>query len=412
MNSISIVKKSPLATAWQMLICLLAAQLVVSFVGRSLAPLTVLISNDLSLTHAQVGLLPAALFFGQSLAAIPSGISVDRIGSKKQLLIVTIILALGFVMIAKSNAFLQLLLFVVIAGGAYGAMHPTTNRGILYWFPQHKRGIAMGIKQMGITVGSALAAIVLIPLAASIGWRVALMLSCGLLLLIGIISSLYYRDPVLKKEKTTSPEKVSLIKQFHKMLKNKPLLLISISAMGLQGVQLCLTTYIVLFAFDQLSFSLVTAGALLVIAEIGGSIGRVGWGAISDVMMNGKRMPVMYLVTIITACCILLMTYLQPGTSFLYISLLVFIVGFCISGYNGVWMNIVTELVPKEESGLATGITITISSWGVMIVPPFFGFLVDSSGTFSAGWLFLVLLMGGISILLRSTSVAAKKLES
>ena len=71
-------------------------------------------------------------------------------------------------------------------------------------------------------------------------------------------------------------------------------------------------------------------------------------------------------------------------------------------------MNIVTELVPKEESGLATGITITISSLGVMFIPPFFGFLIDKSGDFSAGWGFLVLLMGGIVLLLRSTSVALK----
>src|SRR5690606_17329013 len=162
------------------------------------------------------------------------GILVDRIGSKKQLLIVIIILALGFVMIAKSNAFLLLLIFVVIAGGAYGAMHPTTNRGILYWFPQQKRGMAMGIKQMGSTGGSALAAIVLLPLANSIGWRMALILSCGLLLLIGILSSLYYRDPDRKEEKTASSEKISIAKQFRKMFKNKPLLLISISAMGLQ----------------------------------------------------------------------------------------------------------------------------------------------------------------------------------
>ncbi len=408
MNSISILKKSPMATAWRMLLCLLAAQLIVSFVGRSLAPLTVLISKDLSLTHAQIGMLPAALFLGQSLAAIPTGILVDRIGSKKQLLIVTIILALGFVMIAKSNAFLLLLIFVVIAGGAYGAMHPTTNRGILYWFPQQKRGIAMGIKQMGITGGSALAAIVLLPLANSIGWRLALILSCGLLLLIGILSSLYYRDPDGKEEKTASPVKISLAKQFRKMLKNKPLLLISISAMGLQGAQLCLTTYIVLFAFEHLTFSLVIAGALLVIAEIGGSVGRVGWGTISDVMLKGKRMPIMYLVTLITACCALLLTLLQPGSSLLYTMLIIFIFGFCISGYNGVWMNIVTELVPKEESGLATGITITISSLGVMFIPPFFGFLIDKSGTFSTGWVFLVLLMGGIIILLRSTSVALK----
>lgn len=404
-------KKVALSMAWKMLLWLLVAQIMVSFVGRSLSPLAVLIGVDLSLTNAQIGMLPAALFLGQSLVAIPSGILVDRIGSKKQLLVTTICLGISFGLIALSHQFILLLVVVAIGGGAYGAMHPTTNRGILYWFPQRKRGLAMGIKQMGITVGAALAALILLPFAKEVGWRPVLIISCLVLVAVGFLTSFYYRDPGKEVPVYNEEKKASLLEQLTSVLQNKPLLLISISAMGLQGAQLCLTTYIVIFTYEKLAFSLVIAGLLLVIAEVGGSIGRVAWGTISDTFFKGERMTIMLMVTVLTAVCALVFSTLTAGTPLVVVMMIVLLFGFCISGYNGIWMNIVTELVPKEKSGLATGITITISSWGVIIIPPVFGYIVDKSASFSSGWLFVMGLMGAVFILLQQTMKQMKKLN-
>lgn len=397
-------KNDRLSMAWKMLLWLFIAQLMVSFVGRSLAPLAVLIGADLSLSNTQIGMLPAALFLGQSIVAIPSGMLVDRIGSKKQLLVTTIFLSVSFGLIPLSNQFYLLLIAVVLGGAAYGAMHPTTNRGILYWFPQRKRGTAMGIKQMGITVGSALAALILLPIAKDIGWRPVLLISCVCLAVIGFFAALYYRDPGVPEEmKELQKPKESIRRELKEIMRNKRLLIISISAMGLQGAQLCLTTYLVLFSYSILGFSLTLAGFLLVIAEVGGSFGRIAWGTISDLFFAGERMRVMVIVTILTALSAFLFSILSAETPILLTILLTFIFGFCISGYNGVWMNIVTELVPKEKSGLATGITITISSWGVLFIPPLFGYIVDKSGSFSSGWFFLTILMGVVFILLIQT---------
>lgn len=388
--------------AWTMLVWLLLAQVMVSFVGRSLAPLTILIGNDLSLSRTQIGLLPAALFLGQSLSAIPSGLLVDRLGSKKQLLGTIVLLGLSFILISMMEQFYLLLLVVAVGGGAYAAMHPTTNRGILYWFPQRNRGTAMGIKQMGITVGSALAALILLPLAKEIGWRPALFISCLLLLGVGAIVSYYYQDAtgsVILKDSMVN--KKNFIKDLRSITKNRSVLLLSISAMGLQGIQLCFTTYIILFAFEKLKMSLVLAGFLLVIAELGGSIGRIAWGSISDKFFAKDRMIIMIIVTISTGICALVCAVLLSTTPLVVVFLVVFIFGFSISGYNGVWMTIIIELVQKERSGLATGVTITISSWGVLIIPPFFGFIVDSTGSYTNGWLFIALLVIVVLLILK-----------
>lgn len=398
-------KEHTLQIAWKMLIWLLLAQIMVSFVGRSLAPLTILIGEDLSLSNTQIGLLPAALFLGQSLAAIPSGLLVDRLGSKKQLFGTIALLGVSFILISLTTQFYLLLIVVVIGGGAYAAMHPTTNRGILYWFPQRSRGTAMGIKQMGITAGSALAALFLLPLAKELGWRPALFISCLVLLAVGVLVSYRYQDPadsMAKKDALLTKGKFQ--EDLRKILQNKQVLLLSISAMGLQGAQLCLTTYIILFAFEKLEMTLILAGLLLVLAEIGGSVGRVAWGTISDKYFAGNRMIIMFIVTVLTGMCALVCAVLLPATPLIVVLCTVFIFGFSISGYNGVWMTIIVELVQKENSGIATGVTITISSWGVLIIPPLFGYIVDISGSFSKGWLFIASLMAVVVLLLKQTT--------
>ena len=170
--------------AWKMLVFLFIIQFAIAFVARSLAPLGLIIGKDLQLSMSQIGMFPAALFLGQSLISMPAGALTDKIGSKKMILAITLLLSGSFLAMVFLPSFALLLVFITMAGFAYGASHPTTNRGIVQWFPVKERGSAMGIKQMGVTLGSALAALSLLPLANAYGWRIALSVSGCCLLLI------------------------------------------------------------------------------------------------------------------------------------------------------------------------------------------------------------------------------------
>src|SRR5699024_3707420 len=177
-----------MSRSWKMLVWLFVIQLVIAFVGRSIAPLGLVIGEDLNLTKAQIGMFPAALFLGQAIISIPSGLLTDRIGSRYMMLLITLVLGTTFLIMSVTSSFILLLLFIVFAGFAYGSSHPTTNRGVVYWFPQRMRGTAMGLKQMGVTVGSASAAIILLPIANNNGWQVAVLCAAVSLLVVGLRS--------------------------------------------------------------------------------------------------------------------------------------------------------------------------------------------------------------------------------
>lgn len=396
---------------WRMLWWLLATQVLVAFVGRSLAPLGVLIGHDLSLTKAQIGMLPAALFLGQSIAAIPVGFLADQLGSKKLLLALTVCLGASFMFMTMTSFFILFLIMIAIGGLGYGAMHPVSNRGIIYWFTAEKRGTVMGIKQMGVTLGSALAALLLLPLANEFGWRPVLFGAGLLLIIVGYFTYLFYYDPPNEQGKhTVIPSK--FFASMKLILRHKPLLLVSLSAVGLQGCQIILNTYLVIFAYEKLGIDLVLAGILLVISEVGGSFGRVGWGVISDRIFKGRRLIILILISLFSGVISLFIASLPAGTPFAVMTVITFVFGFCISGFNGVWMNAATELVPREQSGAASGFSIMIGSWGVILGPPIFGYIVDKTGSFSAGWIFLSsILIVVILLLLWTMSIVRKNRE-
>jgi len=380
--------------SWKMLVWLFIIQLFIAFVGRSIAPLGLVIGEDLHLTKAQIGMFPAALFLGQAIISIPSGIVTDKIGSRKMILFITLLLGTTFFVISVTQSFILLLIFIVFAGFAYGASHPTTNRGIVYWFPQQMRGTAMGLKQMGVTLGSASAALILLPIASNYGWQTATLFASVSLLVVGIFIYFVYKEPEnnqLEQDNQTK-EKINLA-QIFQLFKHKILVLITISAMLLSGTQMILNTFIILFAYEKIGLTLIVAGTLLIIAELGGSLGRICWGIISDRIFKGKRIIVLLLISMIVAVVSMIIALLPSGTPFFILAIIVFIFGFGTSGFNGIWMNATTEIVEPTQSGVATGFSITFSSLGAVLFPPIFGSVVDYTGSYTGGWLFVTVLM-------------------
>ncbi|MRG84854.1 MFS transporter [Salinibacillus xinjiangensis] len=391
----------PNFTPWIMLTILLSTQIAVAFVGRSIAPLGPLIEENLLLTKAQIGMLPAALFLGQSIISLPSGMLVDRLGSRGLLLMLSLCLGLSFMLFSFLSSFIIMLILVVIGGFGYGAMHPTSNRGIIYWFPVNKRGTAMGIKQMGVTAGSALSALILLPIAVEWGWRAASFSAAILLICIGMFSFIFYQDPPLETHDLKNKTSVKgFLSSFSELAKNKSLLAISIAAIGLTAAQLSFLTYIVFYLDEELKLSLYLAGLLFVVTEVFGSIGRIAWGVISDKIFSGKRIIVLIIISIITAVNSIIIILLPENISLLLIFPFVALFGFCITGFNGMWMNSASETVSKDKAGTATGFSLMLGSLGVVFGPPIFGGIVDRSGSYTYAWLFLAFLMVVVTLIL------------
>jgi ACS family hexuronate transporter-like MFS transporter len=73
--------------------------------------------------------------------------------------------------------------------------------------------------------------------------------------------------------------------------------------------------YLIFFIRDELLFSLAIAGTMFVIFEVGGSVGRIVWGTISDTSLKGSRFAVMMVIIIIACMGSAMMAFRSINTS-------------------------------------------------------------------------------------------------
>src|SRR5690625_1802432 len=100
MNNYSCSKFTP----YKMLIYLFTIQLLIAFVARSIAPLGLIIGENLQLTMSQIGMFPAALFLGQSLVSMPAGVLTDKLGSRKMILLIVLALSVSSLLMSFSTS--------------------------------------------------------------------------------------------------------------------------------------------------------------------------------------------------------------------------------------------------------------------------------------------------------------------
>ena len=84
------------------------------------------------------------------------------------------------------------------------------------------------------------------------------------------------------------------------------------------------------------------------------------------------------------------------------------ILGVAAIGWGGLFATMAGELGGRELAGMAYGVTASVVVLGVLVGPPIFGYIVDSTGSFQIAWLVLAL-SGVISMMFASLIREHKK---
>src|SRR4030095_2071598 len=90
------------------------------------------------------------------LFSLPAGRLADRVGVRPSLLGGLIVGAVGLAVSAAAPAFPAFLFCLFVAGSGWSVVNPALGKAIMDLFPAPERGMAMGIKQMGLTLGGTL----------------------------------------------------------------------------------------------------------------------------------------------------------------------------------------------------------------------------------------------------------------
>jgi predicted MFS family arabinose efflux permease len=186
----------------QRLIWVLGITFGVLFFDRNAASfLMPFISPDLGLSNQQVGLIASALSFTWALSAFVGGALSDRTGSRKPVLLVSVLAfsACSFLS-GLAGSFAALFAARLLMGAAEGPFLPVCQSLVAQESEHGKRGHNMGVMQNfgSNLLGSFVAPLVLVSIAERWGWRAAFFLAGVPGLVMALLIARYVREPEKK----------------------------------------------------------------------------------------------------------------------------------------------------------------------------------------------------------------------
>lgn len=352
----------------------------------ALPPLAPLLREDLGLSRAQAGLFLPAVYLGGVLMSLPAGWLTDRLGARITLAGGLALTAVMTGLAAWAPAFPPMLPALFGAGLGFSVINPTTGKAILERFPARERGLAMGVKQTGLTLGGVAAALTLPTIALGWGWRRALTAAACLCLLGATLSLVGLRPPRGAGE--PRPEAKPRFAEIGQFLSRPSFVVLLASGLILSVIQSSVLAYLALFARDTLGVNVVAAGGLLAMAQAGGTVGRLGWGVASDRLFGGQRRPGLIINALVGSAVSLLFALglPLPGPAAAAVTL---VVGIGAFGWVGLYLALAAEVGGPRYAGLLTGVAVSSAWSGVLAGPPLFGLLLEATGSYRWPWLTL-----------------------
>jgi MFS family permease len=149
-------------------------------------------------------------------------------------------------------------------------------------------------------------------------------------------------------------------------------------------MQVCLMSYLVVYLNGALGFSLVLAGLGLTIANIGGIVGRIGWGMVADRYVPPRRL--LGLLGLAAGAGAGVTATFGPGWPLPAVLAVCAAFGATAIGWNGVQLAEVARHAPAGRAGAVTGAVSFVTFGGVVIGPPTFALLAAVTGSYRVGF--------------------------
>lgn len=172
-----------------MYLCAIAYALVFQSIPAVLS----LIIDDLSISHAQAGLLMSMFALPGIIMSIPVGILADRYGVKRIGIFSLLLMIGGTAMLATGPTFPLVILGRLLAGIGAITLALIGPSAITQWFRHREIGLAMGIYTTGMPIGTIISLNTLAAVGASWGWRPSILVTTGVTSLALVVFTLFFK---------------------------------------------------------------------------------------------------------------------------------------------------------------------------------------------------------------------------
>lgn len=385
---------------WRALGSILGWQITASVCYYAVFASTPFLREGFGISRFGVGLVVTALTLGQMASLFPAGAAVDGFGEGRTLFVGLAGLSVATLGIGLAWSLPALGLAAVGLGVAYSVSMPGTNRAVFESIPKARRNLGMGIKQVGVTAGSAISSVGVPLLAVSrFGWRAGFFSAAALAAIVTVVFVTVYDG--------SGGESGFEMPSIGGQIDDTSYLLLVVCGLFLGSVLFVTSSYMILYLNEAIGIPVTVAGATLAGMQMVGSGGRVLFGAVVDRLpSDSARSATAVLLgqTVLVAVCVFALASVQGPTVTIAVAL---VLGFAVFGFTSVYFSAIGAFIPDEKVGGGSAAPMLALNVGALIAPPAFGLLADGPG-YRVGWLVVgvvvvlaVLLVGRVHLIAR-----------
>ncbi|WP_345504934.1 MFS transporter [Pedococcus ginsenosidimutans] len=354
---------------WAMLLASTLAQAASATALHGPAFLIPVLVRRLGLSLAEAGLVSAAPVVGVMLTLVAWGLLVDRRGERLVLVTGLALTALACLAGTVLHGAVALSLALFLAGAAAASANAASGRVIAGWFPPHRRGLAMGIRQMAQPLGVGVAAVTMAVLAADHGIGAALWVPTAAAAAAAVLVAVVVVDPPRPSRRAVRADN-----PYHR---DRYLGRVHGVSMLLVVPQFVVWTYTLVWLVDDRGWSPGAAGALVALTQVAGALGRIAVGHLSD-RVGSRMRPLLWVArgAVLAMLALALTTGLGWG-----LAVAVLVVASVVTvADNGLAFTAVAERAGPFWSGRALGVQNTGQFLVAAMVPPLAGLAVVHAG--------------------------------
>jgi len=375
------------------------AQTVANIGPLGIPAIASLIRDDLGLTLTQAGSFLSVYYLGPVTMSFFAGMLADRWGTAKTLVLGQALIAGGLLAASTAGSYGVLLALLGLAGVGYGTLNPASTTAAMSWFPPRQRATVVGLKQVGLPFGGMLGAALMPALALRLGWRWAIAAGALLIVACATLSAIVYRDPPTSDASPRGSSGAGRV-AVAEVLRSRDLWLVASATLVFAAMQTAWMAFLALYLQGVVGLALLAASRYLALAQAGGVLGRVAFGVLSDRTFGGRRRTPLVIAGCGSALCSLAIAFTGPDAGPWLLVPLALVFGFFGIGWNGVQHTLMAELAGPRSAGTAVGLGLAVSSLGVTLGPPVFGWCVTAAGGYRGPWIGLSLVMlAGLGLL-------------
>lgn len=347
---------------------------------------------EFGLTRFQVGVVVTTLTLGYATFLLPIGALTDRFGERRTLTLGLVGLSTGVALVAGAPSFALLLAAVFFLGSLYGTAIPGTNKAIYDGIAAGRQNLAMGIKQVGVTGGSGISALLVTGLAGALFWEAGFLVAAGFGLVVAVAFFAFYTGG--------RGGGTAEYPDFRALADNRPYRRLVAAGFFLGAALFTTTGYTVLFVEEAIGASVVFGGIVLALVQLFGSVGRLAGGWLSDALPGDPQRRIGGILIVQSLGSALVFVAVAASSTPWGAAVAFSALGFFVLGNTGVYYSCMATLVGADEMGGATAGGQLALVAGALFAPPAFGYLADTVGYRASWWLLAAACVAAAGLLL------------